>query len=119
MVSAAAVHVAEEREATRIVAFSQSGFTARRVARYRPESPIMAFTPDPKVARQIQLVWGVRPFVAEFQVGSLEDIVQVVERKLLEAKLVQPGDRIIILMGHPVRERPLTNLMRVHRIRAL
>jgi pyruvate kinase len=119
MVSAAAVHVAEELEASRIVAFSQSGFTARLVARYRPESPIMAFTPDAKVARQIQLVWGVRPFVAEFQVGSLEDIVQVVERKLLEAQLVKPGDRIIILMGHPVRERPLTNLMRVHRIRAL
>ena len=42
---------------------------------------------------------------------------QVVERELLAAKLVVPGERIIILMGHPVRERPLTNLMRVHRIR--
>lgn len=119
MVSAAAVHAAEELKVSRIVAFSQSGFTARLVARYRPDSPIMAFTPDSKVARQIQLVWGVRPFVAELQVGSLDDIVQVVEGKLLEAKLVKPGDRIIILMGHPVRERPLTNLMRVHRIRAL
>ena len=77
----------------------------------------MAFTPDARVARQVQLVWGVRPFVAELQVGSLDDIVQVVERELLAAKLVTPGDSIIILMGHPVRERPLTNLMRVHRIR--
>ena len=119
MVSAAAVYAAEQLGVKRIVAFSQSGFTARLVARYRPESPIMAFTPDDRVARQLQLVWGVRPFVAEFQVGSLEDIVQVVERKLLEANLVQPDDRIIILMGHPVRERPLTNLMRVHRIRHL
>ena len=119
MVSASAVYAAEQLGVRRIVAFSQSGFTARLVARYRPRSPIMAFTPDAQVARQIQLVWGVRPFVAEFQVGSLEDIVQVVERQLLEAKLVQPGDRIIILMGHPVRERPLTNLMRVHRIRSL
>jgi pyruvate kinase len=119
MVSAAAVYAAEQLGVARIVAFSQSGFTARLVARYRPESPIMAFTPDDRVARQLQLVWGVRPFVAQFQVGSLEDIVQVVERKLLEAKLVQPDDRIIILMGHPVRERPLTNLMRVHRIRHL
>jgi pyruvate kinase len=119
MVSSAAVYAAEQLGVRRIVAFSQSGFTARLVARYRPGSPIMAFTPDPKVARQIQLVWGVRPFVAEFQVGSLEDIVNVVERELLEAKLVQPRDRIIILMGHPVRERPLTNLMRVHRIRPL
>jgi pyruvate kinase len=117
MVSAAAVYTAEQLDASRIVAFSQSGFTARLVARYRPQSPIMAFTPDERVARQIQLVWGVRPFVAQFQVGSLEDIVNVVERKLLEAGLVRPGDRIIILMGHPVRERPLTNLMRVHRVR--
>jgi pyruvate kinase len=119
IVSAAAVQAAEQIGVRRIVAFSQSGFTARLVARYRPPSPIMAFTPDPRVARQIQLVWGVRPFVAEFQVGSLEDIVTVVERELLAANLVQPGERIIILMGHPVRERPLANLMRVHRIRSL
>jgi len=117
MVSAAAVYAAEQLGVSRIVAFSQRGFTARLVARYRPRSPIMAFTPDARVARQIQLVWGVRPFVAEFQVGSLEDIVQVVERELLAAQLVKPGERILILMGHPVRERPLTNLMRVHRIR--
>jgi pyruvate kinase len=118
MVSSAAVYTAERLGVRRIVAFSQSGFTARLVARYRPRSPIMAFTPDAQVARQIQLVWGVRPFLAEFQVGSLDDIVQVVERQLLGAGLVQPGDRIIILMGHPVRERPLTNLMRVHSIRS-
>jgi pyruvate kinase len=118
MVSSAAVYAAEQLGVRRIVAFSQSGFTARLVARYRPRSPIMAFTPDGRVARQLQLVWGVRPFVAEFQVGSLDDIVQVVERQLLAARLVEPGDRIIILMGHPVRERPLTNLMRVHRVRS-
>lgn len=119
MVSAAAVYASEHLGVTRIVAFSQSGFTARLVARYRPQAPIMAVTTDEQVARQLQLVWGVRPFVAQFQVGSLEDIVTVVERKLLEAKLVETDDRIIILMGHPVRERPLTNLMRVHRIRSL
>jgi pyruvate kinase len=117
MVSAAAVYAAEQLGVSRIVAFSQRGFTARLVARYRPQSPVMAFTPDERVARQIQLVWGVRPFVAQLQVGSLDDIVQVVERELLAAQLVKPGDCIIILMGHPVRERPLTNLMRVHRIR--
>ena len=119
IISAAAVYAAGQIGVRRIVAFSQSGFTARLVARYRPPSPIMAFTPDARVARQIQLIWGVRPFVAEFQVGSLEDIVTVVERELLAAKLVEPGDRIIILMGHPVRERPLANLLRVHRIRSL
>src|SRR6185312_4064 len=112
-----ALEVPDMGSAAAFYAADQRGVTARLVARYRPQSPIMAFTPDERVARQIQLVWGVRPFVAELQVGSLDDIVQVVERELLGAQLVKPGDLIIILMGHPVRERPLTNLMRVHRIR--
>jgi pyruvate kinase len=59
----------------------------------------------------------VRPLVVGADVGSLDDVVSVVERQLLEAGLAAPGERIIILMGHPIRERPLTNLMRVHRIR--
>jgi pyruvate kinase len=117
MVSAAAVYAADQLGVSRIVAFSQSGFTARLVARYRPSAPIVAFTPEEKVARQIQLVWGVRPLVTGTEVGTLDEVVQAVERHLLEAKLVAPGERILILMGHPIRDKPLTNLMRVHRIR--
>ena len=117
VVSAAAVSAAEQLGVSRIVAFSQSGFTARLVARYRPSAPIVAFTPEEEVARRIQLVWGVRPLVTGTDVGTLDEVVQAVERHLLEAKLVAPGERIIILMGHPIRDKPLTNLMRVHRIR--
>jgi pyruvate kinase len=118
LVSAAATYAADQLDVKRIVAFSQSGFTARLVARYRPVAPIVAFTPEEGVARQIQLVWGVRPLVTSTDVGTLDDVVQEVERRLLEAKEVNPGDRIVILMGHPIRDRPLTNLMRVHRIRS-
>jgi pyruvate kinase len=117
VVSAAAVSAAEQLGVSRIVAFSQSGFTARLVARYRPSAPIVAFTPEEEVARRIQLVWGVRPLVTGTEVGTLDEVVQAVERHLLDAKLVAPGERIIILMGHPIRDKPLTNLMRVHRIR--
>ena len=117
MVSAAAVYAADQLQVSRIVAYSQSGFTARLTARYRPRAPIVAFTPDEEVARQLQLVWGVRPLVVGADVGSLDDVVQVVELQLLEAGLAAPGERVIILMGHPIHERPLTNLMRVHRIR--
>jgi pyruvate kinase len=117
MVSAAAVYAADELHIRRIVAFSQSGFTARLVARYRPTSPVIAFTPDERVARQLQLVWGVRPLVTDTEVGTLDEIVQMVERNLRDAKLALPGERILILMGHPIRDKPLTNLMRVHRIR--
>ncbi len=117
MVSAAAVYAADELKIRRIVAFSQSGFTARLVARYRPIAPVLAFTPDERVARQLQLVWGVRPLVTDTEVGTLDDLVQMVERNLRDAGLAAPGERILILMGHPIREKPLTNLMRVHRIR--
>jgi pyruvate kinase len=117
MVSAAAVYAADELKISRIVAFSQSGFTARLVARYRPTSPILAFTPDERVARQLQLVWGVRPLVTDTEVGTLDELVQMVERNLRDARLAAPGERILILMGHPIRDKPLTNLMRVHRIR--
>ena len=118
LVSAAAVYAANQLDVKRIVAFSQSGFTARLVARYRPVAPIVAFTPEEHVARQLQLVWGVRPIVTGTDVGTLDEVVQEVERRLLEAREVQPGDRVVILMGHPIRDKPLTNLMRVHRIRA-
>ncbi|HET9228644.1 MAG TPA: pyruvate kinase [Thermoanaerobaculia bacterium] len=117
LVSAAAVYVADELRICRIVAFSQSGFTARLAARYRPTAPIVAFTPDVRVARQLQLVWGVRPLVSDTEVGTLDEVVQMVERTLRDARLAAPGERILILMGHPIRDRPLTNLMRVHRIR--
>jgi pyruvate kinase len=117
MVSAAAVYAADELKIQRIVAFSQSGFTARLVARYRPTSPVIAFTPDERVARQLQLVWGVRPLVTDTEVGTLDEVVQMVERTLRDEGLAAPGERVLILMGHPIRDKPLTNLMRVHRIR--
>lgn len=118
MVAAAAVHAARELEFRCLVAFSQGGFTARLVARYRPAAPIVAFTPDDRVARQLQLVWGTRPLLAGGEVQHLDGVMQMVDRKLQAAGIARPGDRIIVLMGHPIRERPLTNLMRVHQVRS-
>src|SRR5262249_35749881 len=114
VVSAAAVYAAGELGVSRIVAWSQSGFTARLAARYRPDAPIVALTPSAEVARQLQLVWGVRPLVAPGEVEHLDGVIQTVDRQLQGAGLAHPGDRIIVLMGHPIRERPLTNLLRVH-----
>src|SRR6185295_4223153 len=118
LVSAAAVFAAGELGVARLVAWSQSGFTARLAARYRPRVPIVAITPDERVARRLQLVWGVRPLLAGGTVEHLDGLLQLVDRELETAGLAAPGDRIIVLMGHPIREKPLTNLMRVHRVRS-
>jgi pyruvate kinase len=118
LVAAAAVYAAGKAPVRWIVAFSQGGFTARLIARYRPEAPILVFTPEETVARKIQLVWGVRPLRLTSEVEHLDEVVDLVEQQLLERELVEPGEVILILMGHPIPERPLTNLMRIHRIGA-
>jgi len=118
VVSAAAVYAAERLAVRRIVAFSQGGFTARMVARNRPAAPILVFTTDPAVARRIQLVWGVRPLLMDTEAEHHDEVVEVVERQLLATGLADPGESIVILMGDPIRERPLTNLLTVHRLRA-
>jgi len=118
LLATAAVHVAARPQVRWVVAFSQGGFTARLIARHRPESPILVFTTDDRVARKIQLVWGVRPHHMKAEVEHHDEVVEVVERELLDWGLVEPGEVIVILMGDPIREKPLTNLMRLHRITA-
>jgi len=116
VVSAAAVYAADRLPVRQIVAFSQGGFTARMISRSRPGAPILVFTTDAQVARRIQLVWGVRPLLMEAEVEHHDEVVDVVERQLLEAGLAEAGETIVILMGDPIDEKPLTNLMRVHRL---
>ena len=116
VVSASAVIAAQQIGARRIVAFSQGGFTARLVSRYRPSSPILGFTTDPVVARRMQLVWGVRPLLLGRKVRYHSEVAKTVEKRLLDGKLARPGECVVILMGEPVASRPLTNLMRIHRL---
>ena len=118
VVSAAAVYATHRLDVSRIVAFSQGGFTARMIARYRPRTPITVFTREVEVARRLQLVWGTRPLLMNLELEHHDEVVSLVDRLLLEADLASPGDTILILMGDPIAEKPLTNLMRVHRVRA-
>jgi pyruvate kinase len=83
----------------------------------RPSTPVLAFTQDVTTARRLQLAWGVRPFLMEADVKHHDEVVGLVDRCLLAAKLAQPGDCIAILMGDPIQERPPTNLLRLHRVR--
>jgi pyruvate kinase len=117
-VAVAAVHAARTLNLGHIVAFSQGGFTARVISRYRPAAPIWMLTTDEAVARRVQLAWGVRPLLLDQDVEHHDEVVARVDCELLEHGLAQPGETIAVLMGDPIRERPLTNLMRIHRIRS-
>ena len=117
LVAASAVFATHRMPVRQLVAFSQGGFTARMISRYRPSVPVVVFTADPAVARRVQLFWGVRALVMSDEVAHHDEVVEVVDRHLLENRLARPGDCVVVLMGDPIRDRPLTNLLRVHRVR--
>jgi len=112
----AAKYAADHIEAKFIVVFTQTGFAARLMSKFRPTAPVIALTQKSGVARRMNLLWGVTPFVLQ-DIGEFhEQIVERVEAFLLTEKLVEKNDRIVILMGSPIFQRARTNLLRVHRV---
>jgi pyruvate kinase len=113
----AANYAAVAIDAKFIVVFTQTGFAARLMSKFRPDPPIIALTPSSWVARRMSILWGVQPFVLR-DVGEYhEQIVERVDDFLLSRDIVVPGDRLVILMGSPIYQRAKTNLLRVHRVR--
>jgi pyruvate kinase len=114
----AANYAAEQLDAKYIVVFTQTGFAARLMSKFRPKAPVVALTPSSWVARRMNILWGVQPFVLK-DVGEFhEQIVDRVDEFLLAKDIVRPGDRLVILMGSPLYQRAKTNLLRVHRVKA-
>ncbi len=116
-IAAAAVQSSRDLGARCIVALTQGGYTVRSLAMRRPSTPVVALTQNPSTARRLQLVWGVRPLEMHGEVKHHDEVVGLVDRHLLAARLAKPGDRVAILMGDPIQERPPTNLLRLHRVR--
>jgi len=113
----AANYAAEQIDAKYIVVFTQTGFAARLMSKFRPRPPIIALTPSSWVARRMNLLWGVQPYVLQDTGDFHEQIVDRVDEFLLQKDIVRPGDRLVILMGSPIYTRAKTNLLRVHRVR--
>ncbi|HSK27060.1 MAG TPA: pyruvate kinase [Jiangellales bacterium] len=98
-----------------LVAFTQSGDSARRLARLRSSIPLLAFTPVPSTRSQLALTWGVETFLVP-EVSHTDDMVEQVEHVLLESGRCEPGDLVVIVAGSPPGIPGSTNAMRVHRI---
>jgi pyruvate kinase len=113
----AANYAAEAIDAKYIVVFTQTGFAAKLMSKFRPRAPIVALTPSSWVARRMNILWGVQPYVLKEAGEYHEQIVDRVDEYLLSKDIVRPGDRLVILMGSPIYQRAKTNLLRVHRVR--
>lgn len=112
----AATVMAKELSIPAIAAFTSSGGSAGRIAKYRPEVNIVALTPDPQVCNQLALVWGVFPQLSE-DPKTTDDMVRIANVELNKSGLVDVGERYIITAGVPFGVRGTTNMIRIERLR--
>lgn len=114
-VSAAVAELARELDLAAIVTATQSGATARAVAAHRPRVPIIAVTPDVRVARRLALVWGVTPLIVA-QHGTIDEMLDLSVHSAREAGLVAPGKMVALTAGVAVGVPGTTNLVQVTRV---
>ena len=98
-----------------LVAFTITGETARRLARYRSPIPLLAFTPQPGTRSQLALSWGVETFIVP-PAAHTDAMVRQVEEALLDIGRCDQGDKVVIVAGSPPGTPGRTNALRVHRI---
>jgi len=98
-----------------IVVFTATGSSARRIARTRPQVPILALTPSLEVRNQLALVWGVLPHLAP-DPQDTDDMVRIALQAVKALGLAQVGERVVIAAGVPFGVRGTTNLLRVERV---
>ena len=114
-ITAAAAKVGTTIGARALVAFTQTGDTARRLARHRSPIPLLAFTPTQAVRSQLSLTWGAETFLVD-AVEHTDDMVRLVDAALLDIARLHPGDPVVIVAGSPPGIPGSTNALRVHRI---
>ncbi|MGW1071768.1 pyruvate kinase [Streptomyces sp. NPDC002537] len=114
-VARAAAEMGDFLGAKFLVAFTQSGDTARRLSRYRSPIPLLAFTPEPATRAQLSLTWGVETFLGPM-VQTTDEMVKQVDEHLLKIGRCRKGDMVIITAGSPPGVAGTTNLVRVHHI---
>jgi pyruvate kinase len=114
-IAAAAIDVAARTGAVALAAFTQTGDTARRLARHRARTPVVAFTPDPAVCGRLTLSWGVETHLTP-AVTHTDDMIAAVQDALLGTGRGRPGDLVVVVGGSPPSVAGRTNLLRVHRL---
>ena len=115
VITLAAAEIAERLDARFLVAFTQTGDSARRLARYRNPVPLLAFSPDEGTRRALTMSWGVETFYAP-PVRHTDEMVKEVDRLLLESGRCERGDTVVIVAGSPPGIPGSTNAVRIHRI---
>ncbi|CAB5104605.1 MAG: pyruvate kinase [Actinobacteria bacterium] len=114
-ITKAATDVGAIIDAKYLVAFTQSGDSARRMSRLRSPIPILAMTPEVGTYNRLALSWGVESMLTPV-VGATDEMVKLVDTVLIDSGRATIGDNVMIVAGSPPGIPGSTNAMRVHRV---
>ena len=111
----AAKDIGDALGAVALVAFTQTGDTARRLSRLHPGQRLLVFTPDENVQRQMALQWGAEAHLT-WTVRTTDEMVRQVDSALVQRGVCHIDDLVIIVAGTPPTTPGATNTIRVHHI---
>lgn len=115
VIGEATFHVSEALKPAAIITTTISGYTTRRVAKERPQTPILCMTPNQVTQRRMALVWGVLPMlVGEF--NSIDEMIIVTIRAAHDVNLLHRGDVVVMIAGVPFGVQGQSNMMKIHRV---
>jgi len=100
-----------------IISFTETGYTATIASGERPTAPVVAFTPNERVYHWMNLIWGVRPILLQTLPLSFESMVEEAEGALMKRKMVEPGDKLLIMGGIPANTPRGTNFIKIHTVK--
>ena len=114
-ISRSAISLAQDLQVKAFLIPTTSGGTARLIARYRPQQPIIAVSPVPQTVKMLCLVWGVYAIpIRGFK--NTDEMVRLLQKKALELGVVKPKDLVAITAGLPLHQAGTTNMITVKRI---
>lgn len=117
-ISASVGQIAEQLEASAIMTLTKTGSTARNVSKFRPQTPILAITPQVHVSRRLQLVWGVKPLLV-LDLPSTTQTFQAAINVAQEKKWLAAGDLVVMTAGTLQGVSGSTDLIKVELVKAV
>jgi pyruvate kinase len=115
IVADAAFHAAKAAGVEAIVVFTESGYSARLVSRFRPLCRVLAMTSSQEIVRRLTVNYGVTPVLAP-NVTSTDEMLGQMDTLLVQRELLYPGNRVVFVAGTPVGRAGSTNLMKLHTV---
>ncbi len=107
--------LANQMEASAVITMTRSGYAACKISSNRPDTNIFVFTNNRAILNTLSLVWGIRSFYYDGFV-STDESIQDIHRMLREEALISEGDLVVNIASMPIKERAMTNTLKLSMI---